>query len=299
MGYMVFGMRKENYTRKPKKAFKILKKVYGQKPDFPKSNLPKSNEVPISYEKHTYKPFYKSKIYRILRICCFIIIGISIVWAVFLQEPYDNYRKEKFEEENFRELYIKDLKYLAPLFHQIEQISGKFISAEYYKWSGKYDLRIQHPSVDTSKVSGKVFNLGFNGGYGTKRVANHDKIIDGKLIKAGFDHHPYNIRWIYNLSGVQANQIPESVASFLDMDAAEFTRFLALIHKFGHKIENDNGLIYADYYHDEFGYYKIVYSRNEFKSTTEMRYGDTYLNLVGNLSENIYWTRQEKVELRE
>ncbi|WP_422359948.1 hypothetical protein [Reichenbachiella sp.] len=273
--------------------------MYGQKPEFPKSNLPKSNEVPISYEKHTYKPFYKSKIYRLIRNVFFTTIGLCLIWTFYLQEPYDNYRKEKFEEENFRELYIKELKYLAPLFHQIEQISDKFISAEYYKWSGKYDLRIQHPSVDTSKVSGKVFNIGFNGGYGTKRMANHDKIIDGKLIKAGFDHHPYIKRWIYNLNGVQANQIPETVAYYLNMDAAEFTRFLALINKFGHKIENYNGQIYADYYHDEFGYYTIVYSKHELKPTTEMKYGSTYFNLVGNLSENIYWTRQEKVDLHE
>lgn len=31
MGYMGFGMKKENYTRKPRKAFKHLKKLYGDR----------------------------------------------------------------------------------------------------------------------------------------------------------------------------------------------------------------------------------------------------------------------------
>lgn len=33
MGYMGFGMKKENYTRKPRKAFQHLKKLYGDRLD--------------------------------------------------------------------------------------------------------------------------------------------------------------------------------------------------------------------------------------------------------------------------
>ncbi|MDN5211306.1 hypothetical protein QQ020_04565 [Fulvivirgaceae bacterium BMA12] len=39
MGYMGFGMRKEVYTRKPKPAFKKIKKIYGKHLDLPKSSL--------------------------------------------------------------------------------------------------------------------------------------------------------------------------------------------------------------------------------------------------------------------
>ena len=47
MGYMGFGMRKEVYTRKPKTAFKKVKKMYGEKPVFPKSKVKPSTSGKI------------------------------------------------------------------------------------------------------------------------------------------------------------------------------------------------------------------------------------------------------------
>lgn len=80
MGYMGFGMRKEVYTRKPKEVFKRLKKIYGPGASVPKSNIKLKTQRPVSYEKHTYKPFYQTRFYKITKLIILaILVGLLLL----------------------------------------------------------------------------------------------------------------------------------------------------------------------------------------------------------------------------
>ncbi|MFA0960259.1 hypothetical protein AB9P05_00475 [Roseivirga sp. BDSF3-8] len=69
MGYMGFGMRRIDYTRKPKKLFAAYKEVYGEHIEaVSKSAAPAMATVPgRSWERHSYKPFDEYKGYVIFR----------------------------------------------------------------------------------------------------------------------------------------------------------------------------------------------------------------------------------------
>ena len=85
MGYMGFGMRKEVYTRKPKEAFKRIKKVYGEDVNFPKSNVKlKSNRPPEAFKRYRFKPLYKMKGYKIIKWSIITIIISIILLSLFL-----------------------------------------------------------------------------------------------------------------------------------------------------------------------------------------------------------------------
>lgn len=84
MGYMGFGMRKEVYTRKPKKVFEKLKEVYGQKSENNNPTAHAKPAGPVSYEKHSYKPFYQTRFYKVLKAIFLSAILLAFIWAIFV-----------------------------------------------------------------------------------------------------------------------------------------------------------------------------------------------------------------------
>lgn len=78
MGYMGFGMQKENYNRKPKKVFKKTRELYGDRMEnYTQTKLTdQSNYGDLSefYKRNTTPLFLK-----ILRIVIFLIAVASIV----------------------------------------------------------------------------------------------------------------------------------------------------------------------------------------------------------------------------
>lgn len=83
MGYMGFGMRKEAYTRKPKAAFKKVKKVYGEKPVFPKSKTtaPAPGKIKLyRWQRSNHagdSVFFKLFIFLVLVAAAWIVMHVS------------------------------------------------------------------------------------------------------------------------------------------------------------------------------------------------------------------------------
>lgn len=67
MGYMGFGMRKIDYTRKPKRAFEKLRKFHDADYDGRLSTPLDIDVNAISWQKHSYKPFDEWKSYKIIK----------------------------------------------------------------------------------------------------------------------------------------------------------------------------------------------------------------------------------------
>ncbi len=77
---MGFGMRKEVYTRKPKKVFEKVKEVYSdtlKKRKQTKATL----SVNISDEKHSYKPFFETRLFKVVRLLFWILFLGLFYWS--------------------------------------------------------------------------------------------------------------------------------------------------------------------------------------------------------------------------
>lgn len=90
MGYMGFGMRKEDYTRRPKSAFSKMKKIYGDHmEDYHKSKAPKKEWS--EKDKEEFKKFITNKIKQnnmaegvfnaIIYLAIASIVGFAIYFA--------------------------------------------------------------------------------------------------------------------------------------------------------------------------------------------------------------------------
>ena len=67
-------MRKEDYKRKPKRAYSKLKEIYGEDVNFPKSNIDSKQTGQISFKKHSYKPFYEKRFHKIAKRVFFLVL---------------------------------------------------------------------------------------------------------------------------------------------------------------------------------------------------------------------------------
>ena len=85
MGYMGFGMRKENYSRKPKKAFEKIKQVYGENVCLPEVDVQaKTSKLAIAPIKR-FKHFYQTKAFKIIRVGTLLLGCFLLVWEFYLK----------------------------------------------------------------------------------------------------------------------------------------------------------------------------------------------------------------------
>ncbi|MEO9852010.1 MAG: hypothetical protein ABJH72_14265 [Reichenbachiella sp.] len=295
MGYMGFGMRKEVYTRKPKKVFTKLKEMYGQKLVGPNSATTTRPLGSVSYEKHSYKPFYQTRFYKILKRTVLSVLAISLIWTFFIQEHFEKYLKIQFEAKGFSELYQTEMSHLTQLFETIDARRNKMISIRYYPWSKDYDIRIKHPLVHEAMNPADIHFSRFDGGSQNFRKPNDDTIDEHILILKRETSIIHEENWVYAMNNVVASQVPSSIVRYLEMDEVEFLEFLAIVAKLGEEIEIEASTIKTGFEHKIFGYYEIKYSTYELKSSVEIRSGLKYKKLIGTLADNVYWSRSERM----
>ncbi|WP_350124396.1 hypothetical protein [Imperialibacter sp.] len=297
MGYMGFGMRRENYTRKPKKAFKKLKQVYGDDVDLPKSNINTQTEKPISFERHSYMPFDRSRFYLLFKVILLGTVAATVVWTVFLQHHYIDYRRGKFEQNEFPAYYKHELAEFDAIFSFLKSRTNRMISANYREWRNDYTLRLKHFELSRSKGMQKINYSNFEGLTPTReRRQNNDEIFSGTLTieREGYLSKTYQNQWVYTLNDVTIEQVPNSVVEYLESDKGEFTEFLEklkLVKEYVY-IEDDSVCTYFS--HDTYGSYRLVYTTHELKSTSIMQGSFELRTIVGKLDKNIYWLRSEK-----
>lgn len=133
-------MRKEVYTRKAKKAFSKLKQKYGDQTSLPKSNIKFEQSKSISYQKHSYRPFFESKTYRIIKVIALVAVAMLLVWHFWIQERYFQYRRDQFQTTGFRQLYQSELQHFDTTFEYAASMDDKIISIKYTKWHSKLFL---------------------------------------------------------------------------------------------------------------------------------------------------------------
>ncbi len=112
MGYMGFGMRKEDYKRKPKGPFKKLKDLYGN--DTPKvkhsKDAPELTREEVLHE-FRFKSIHDLRFWGFIKVSMLLLFLSWIVYSLFL-EPW--FKKRKFERitNALIEQYNEDYEFL-------------------------------------------------------------------------------------------------------------------------------------------------------------------------------------------
>ncbi len=294
MGYMGFGMRKEVYTRKAKKAFSKARQVYGRTIGNNKVAGKIKSSKPVSYEKHTYKPFFKTLFYRRAKTTIFIILALMSIWALLLNRPYQNWRKETFENNHLKAYYRNELKEIDDIFLYLSPLQDKIHSIKFTSWNQKYTMEIRNHSIDDNLSDQSLAFYRFEG-QRNGRKWNKDSIHSGKLFVTTSDGQTktYTKNWRYQLKDITITQVPSSVVTYLDMDHAEFSKLMELIKttQMCFDMDANKSQIRCTYTHPEFGSYTFVYSESP-PVDSEVRYKRyTVVSKSQEIGTNVYWIK--------
>lgn len=299
MGFMGFGMRKEVYTRKPKEAFKRIKKVYGDDVNFPKSDIKlKSDRPPEPFKRYQFKPLYKMKGYKIIKWSFISITTLLIIWVFFLNEWVEKYQLEQFEKSAFSTYYQNELSEFDEIASFMRKRNDKLVSAGYDSYGLDYYLKIKHPNTKLTADT-TVSHIGFKERKDRKRIFNKDRIKNTTLIlnsefvakKYLVVKREYDTKWTYSLDGILLYQVPPSMLKYLNTNKGEFYKFMQNTKQLGCIITNKQDQISISHWHKKFGRYEIIYTTKRLASRTETIGNYKHEIIVGKIKENVYWQR--------
>lgn len=296
MGYMGFGMRKEVYTRKPKAAFKKLKKIYGKHPNLPASNVPKAPSNSTSFEKHSYKPFFQTLPYLIFKRTLILFLLGTGIWFGCLDEPFLEYQRKRFEQNEIVNFYHTELQEYQRILSFLESRTDRIISIHFTGLYDSFDFRIRSTKLDTLNPYSMRY-VSFEGIEERTRQLNHDEIVNGTITveRKGFLTKTYQNNWAYSLRSVVPNQVPSSMIDYLESDREELLQFFNDVKSINEWVNVEPDSISVHFHDPRFGRYTIVYSTQAPVPTSELKGGYYYNTLVGKLDNNVYWIRNEKV----
>ena len=300
MGYMGFGMRKEVYTRKPKKAFEKVKKVYGKELDFPASNKSKkrnkATEDPVSFVPHPYQPFHERPVYRVLRaLVIAAAIGVAL-WFIYLDQDYQRHKRQQFEATQFRAYYEQHLSSYDFVFRFLHDRSDKIVDVDKNYGNEAFYLRIVSPDFTDDRYDHSEHAL-FEGRILSQKVPNEDELIDGKLTiyREGFLPKVYPSNWSYSLRNITADQVPPSVLAYLETHAKTFSAFFHALSAIDRPVYIKGDSIYTYWSHESYGQYSLVYAEKPLASFSEKTRSYEDRTIVGALTNHVYWVRRDRV----
>lgn len=299
MGYMGFGMRKIDYTRKPKKAFERIKEVYGEYG----GALPKSPDsehsygVPSSFEKHRYQPFYKTRSFRIIKWLVISAIALLAVWFFGFRERYHEHQHQQFELSSFTGYYEQELKNHSEALYFLSSRTNLVCNANYRAHEGVYDLTLRDASLPPNTATDNISFVRYNALRTRQPRENYSEIENGNLIVYQDTKESLTIseNWVYAMFGMKPNQIHPSVLDYLNSTQSEFLAFLKSLKQADTYIWVYPDSVVTQFEHPEFGLYNMVYSAQPLSSTTELEGKYVYQTFVGKLDERIYWVRKDRV----
>jgi len=288
MGYMGFGMRKIDYTRKPKKAFKKVKHIYGKELKIPKSN--------ILLDENTHQKSLIQKEYRKSRTLSLVVsfllclaFSCTIIWFFILEEKYHIYKRNKFEQNEIGLYYKNELTYIQDILAFLNTRTDRISSLEYGKYNKRFSLRIKHPLVpdnyDREKVKFVSLRENFTNSVNKDRIMNSELRIN----REGYLPKAYKKDWVYLLDDVSKNQIPTSIAEFLNTKESEFENLLIKLRKLDRAVKVRKDLVCTSFRHPEFGHYYIIYTTGNPDRFKEVNGAKKFVS--GKIKENLYWVQ--------
>jgi hypothetical protein len=231
MGYMGFGMRKEDYKRKPKKPFKKHRKT----------SIPEAQEgseagyrASQTYNQIRLKPIRERRWFRFLILLSTLFLFWLLLDVIVLDAVYYKYRARQFEKAGMAGYYAEEAQAVDSVFHFMDSQQGRIASISI---SDSVRLRLRSDGY-FERINGRTpraHHLGLDYFGKTEQF----EITEGNL---KFKYHDYyrthKEYWSCDMKLSSVSEIPSRVFDHLQTDAGKLQNILNLVNRLELKVTN-------------------------------------------------------------
>ena len=289
MGYMGFGMRKESYTRKPKKVFSGIKKVYGENPKLPDTKVGSKPKPTVHFKRKRFKHFYQMKPFKILTVSTLLLTFLYIFGENYVKDIYWQYQREVFEAENLPVYFDTHKEYFAEINEYFSKRRDRIRGIRYSMYPATFPqvIRISYPGIYQYKpVDGWVSKSSL-------ASDNDHHIIGHSLIfeKRGYEKSVYEKNWFLQLGVSPSDTIQHSICAYMGVEQHEIKMIMESLRKNQQEISIDDQSVIIHFSDATYGEYAIVYSDKTPSMEVEDNNPKKYYYMYGKLDEGVYWRR--------
>jgi hypothetical protein len=288
---MGFGMRKEDYTRRPKKSFDKIKKIYGEDLDLPKVKGKTDEQISIeNLETRRFKHFYQTRTFTIISITFFIsIIGYS-VWDLWIFDILKDRQINKFERIGIINYYKDNKSDFLSIKEYITEKSNRISQITFDSKTKTYTISIRDKNLNNTVPKNEIFHYYYNG-KSFPSISN-DRIDNGILV---LKNNSFDKNWTYTFLDVKLEQIDKSFFEYIDNSSTKLSKIVTLIKDKGIGVIRNNDETSISFNHSNYGQYNIVFTDKVLKDS-KLKLGDTDLETkVGQIDNGVYWTKTKFV----
>jgi hypothetical protein len=291
MGYMGFGMRKEDYTRRPKKSFNKIKKIYGEDLNLPKVKGKTDEYISIeNLESRRFKQFYQTRTFKIISITFFISIIGYLAWDLWIFEILKDRQINKFERTGIIKYYNDNKSDFLLIKEYITEKSDRVSEIKFDSKTKAYSISIRDKKLTNTVPKNEIFRYYYDGKL-FPGISN-DKIDNGMLV---LKNNSIDQNWAYTFINVKLEQIDKSFIDYIDNSSTNLNKIVTLIKDKEIGIIHTNDKTLISFNHSSYGQYNIVFTDKVLKDT-KLKLGDTDIETkVGQIDNGIYWTKTKFV----
>ncbi len=283
---MGFGMRKEDYTRTPRKSFKRLKKIYGEELSLPKSEGKPDEDVQIVIQRKRFKHIHQTLGFKIVLLAIFTYVVGYLMWNHWLIDVWSEMQIREFETTGIVEYYNENKSEFL--------IVKEFVSARSDRLSGiRYDEYSNASFTITfwdSKLTDSTRDIKYHHTFGSdgSRTLN-ERIENGNLVLN--DSSIGN--WVYTLRNVKPDEVDKSFIDYANSSPNEFYAILALLAKHRVGVENTKIGTSLSFHQPPVERYSFMFSNRDIADVKrELSLARPKIR-IGNVDDGVYWIKYQ------
>jgi hypothetical protein len=288
MAYMGFGMRKEVYTRKPKKAFEKVNKVYGDAPELSKTEE-KINENSTDSEVNRFKHFNQTVTFKFLLVTTLIFAVGYFSWDVWLIKVFKEYQLNKFEKSGIADYYKANTVDFEIIINFMHEKRDRISHIEYENLGGAYSITTKDKRI-TNNTSSHLINYYSKSGY-PSAYSSKDKIQAGQLI---IDNAIVVDNWVYSFIKVDLKQIDQSFFDYLDDSSGNFNRILSIVKNKNISVRYFDNYITITFDHNEYGKYSFVFTEGILNDSFLALNDHEIVSEARQIERGVYWIKHQR-----
>jgi hypothetical protein len=280
MGYMGFGMRKEVYTRKPRKPFEMYKE-YVKKTRFlkPIKTLGRITNIQYWNLKQRFVHLSDSWIFRAF-IAGLLFITVSIVlWRSELDKYLVEFNQNRFEKAGITTLYHerKDDSQEVHLYFWTRRDRIYEVSDQIYFRSQNIELNSQADTIIH-------ISLDF---YKTGYIENDNLIYE----PGNGEKITYMKNWVLRMNKDHFGAFSESFYNYLETDQHEIKSMMDILTRYSWTIFQNDSSQQINFEESGLGNYALIFSEKPTVSDTLKKGDEIFILRSGIIEKGVYWKK--------
>ncbi|UXE67907.1 MAG: hypothetical protein KA713_04730 [Chryseotalea sp. WA131a] len=266
MGYMGFGMRKEDYTRKPKKAFKKYKEHF-------ETNRALQDDVENYWNTNEkisrYKQLKETLGFRIFIALILVVAFGYIIWIFLIREPLFLSQQKEFEENGINQYFVSNEKEVMLINKFAQSLTKRMVSLNYVNWCDCFEITLKHYQVEKFNDEVNWVDPFF---LSLEKLKDYKILDDASLIA---ENQRFANRWMFTFrfspNGIDSIQ----PLRYLNIKPKEFRQILNAFKKNSAKLDLSRGTS-IELLNKKFGPYRFLIANSlgpKIDSTSVIRTG--------------------------